>query len=175
MNRKIGFYHKSSKSNQKLVLLFEELQKERLQANWEVANSPNLKKIGLTEKQTRKEIIAMLKKGEIKTSDDFYRAAMLFQHGKDFKSYALAVTFAAISGHLGEPWGRSLYVMALDRFLLSINQKQHFGTNFEKVKGKWRLSLYNKKTSDFERQFYLIEPIKKIMQEIKKLNRKSGL
>ena len=116
----------------------------------------------------------MLKKGEIRTSDDFYRAAMLFQHRSNFKSYALAVALAAASSHLGEAWGRSLYAMALDRFLLSIGQKQHFGTNFEKVGRNWRLASYNKKTSDYERQFYLVEPMKRILQEIKKLNRTSG-
>lgn len=173
MSRKVGFYHKSSKSNQRLVILFEALQKERLQVNMEDTNS--IKKINLKEKQMRNEVLKMLKKGEIKTSDDFYRAAMLFQHGSNFKSYAMAVALAAVSAHLGEPWGKSLYAMALDRFLLSIGQKQYFGTNFEKVKGKWRLAPYNEKTRDFERKFYLVEPMKKILEEIKKLNRKSGL
>lgn len=172
MSRKIGFYRKSSKSNHRLVLFFEALQKERLQGNWEDTNF--LKNIGSKEKQARKEILQMLKKGEIKTSDDFYRAAILFQHGTDFKSYALAIALAATSSHLGESWGRSLYAMALDRFLLSVGQKQHFGTNLEKIKGVWQLSPYNKKTSDYERQSYLVEPMKRILQEIKKLNRKSG-
>lgn len=173
MSRKVGFYHKSSKSNQRLVILFEALQKERLQVNMEDTNS--IKKINLKEKQMRNEVLKMLKKGEIKTSDDFYRAAMLFQHGSNFKSYAMAVALAAVSAHLGEPWGKGLYAMALDRFLLSISQKQYFGTNFEKVKGKWRLAPHNEKTSDFERKFYLVEPMKKIVEEIKKLNRGSGL
>lgn len=174
MSQKIGFYRKSSKSNQRLVELFEELQNELLQANWEDTNSFSLKKIGLKERQIRREVIEMLKKGEIRTSDDFYRAAMLFQHGTNFKSYAMAIALAAASGHLGESWGRSLYAMALDRFLLSIRQKQYFGTNFEKVRGKWYLAPFNKNTSDFERKFYLVEPMKRILQEIKKLNRKSG-
>lgn len=176
MNRKVGFYRKSSKSNQRLVGLFEELQEERLQADWEDTNSfslKSLKKIGLREKKTRKEVIEMLKKGEIKTSDDFYRAAMLFQHGGDFKSYALAIALAAVSGYLGESWGRGLYAMAIDRFLLSIGQKQYFGTNLEKVRGKWHLAPYNRKTSDYERQSYLIGSMKDILKEIKKLNRKS--
>lgn len=174
MSRKIGFYRKSSKSNQRLVHFFEELQNERPQVNWEDINSPNLKKISLKEKKARKEVIEMLKNGQIKTSDDFYRASMLFQHGSDFKSYAMAIALAAASGHLGESWGRSLYAMALDRFLLSIGQKQYFGTNFEKVKGKWYLAPYNKRTSDFERQFYFIEPMKKLLQGVKKFSQKSG-
>lgn len=173
MSRKVGFYHKSSESNQRLVILFETLQEDRLQVNMKDANSR--KKISLKEKQIRNEVLKMLKKGEIKTSDDFYRTAMLFQHGSNFKSYAMAVALAAVSAHLGETWGRSLYAMALDRFLLSIGQKQYFGTNFEKVKGKWRLAPHNEKTKDFERKFYLVEPMKKILQEIKKLNRKHGL
>lgn len=172
MSQKMGFYRKSSKSNQRLVILFEEIQNERLQGNWEDLSFR--RRIGSKEKQIRREILKMLRKGEIQTSDDFYRAAMLFQHGSDFKSYAMALALAAVSGHLGELWGRSLYAMALDRFLLSISQKQYFGTNFKKIKGKWYLAPYNKKTGDFERQFYLVEPMKRILQEIKKLNRKSG-
>ena len=174
MSRKIGFYRKSSRSNQRLVKLFNELQKDRSQTHWEDANSLYPQRIDWKEKQLRREVLKMLKKGEIRTSDDFYRAAMLFQHRSNFKSYALAVALAAASSHLGEAWGRSLYAMALDRFLLSIGQKQHFGTNFEKVGRNWRLASYNKKTSDYERQFYLVEPMKRILQEIKKLNRTSG-
>lgn len=170
MALKIGFYRKSSKSNRRLVLVFEEVQKERLQGDWE--DIKFRKNISSKEKHARTEALQMLKKGKIKTADDFYRAAMLFQHGTNFKSYAIAVALAAASGHLGEPWGRSLYAMALDRFLLSIGQKQHFGTNFEKIRRVWQLSPYNKKTSDYERQSYLVEPIKKILQEMKKLNRK---
>lgn len=173
MDPKIGFYHKSSKSNQKLVQLFEELQKERLRADWEDRYSLPLKMISAKEKQARKEALKMLKKGEIKTPDDFYRAAMLFQHGGGFKSYAMAVTLAAVSGYLGESWGRGLYAMAIDRFLLAIGQKQYFGTNFEKVKGRWHLASYNKKTSDYERQSYFIGSMKDILKEMRKLNRKS--
>lgn len=165
---KVGFYHKSAKSNKKLKELFERLQQERIKGKWE--NTEFVNKLIKAEKEARKVVLKMLNKGKVKTADDFYRIAMLFQHGEDFRSYALAVAFAAVSMHLGELWAKNLYAMALDRLLLSIGQKQYFGTNLEKKRGKWQLSPYRRETTDEERQLFLVEPIKTIFHKINKMN-----
>lgn len=166
--KKLGFYRKSEKSNKRLIDLFERNQMIRYASSnkdWEDKNF--LDKLVQEEKTARAEILKMLKKGEIRTSDDFYRASWFFHHGATFHSYALAITFAAVSFHLGEPWGKNLYALALDRFLLSIGQPQYFGTQFEKRYGKWKLSPYNKKTTDKERKLYFVEPLKKTLEKIK--------
>jgi len=167
---KVGFYRKSTRSNRELIRLFEEIQKIRYESSdkdWE--DKSFVKKLKEKESRARKKVLRMLKKGEIRTSDDFYRAADFFHHGDTFRSYALAVALAAASHHLGEPWGKNFYAVALDRFLLSIGQPQYFGTQFEKKEGKWRLSPYNKKTTDRERKECLVDPLKKLLKRAKDL------
>jgi len=168
--KKIGFYREHSQSNKRLIKIFEKNQKARLENEWKDKNF--IKNLVQSEKQARKEILKMLNKEEVRTSDDFYRAAWFFHHGNTFRSYALAVALSAASYHLGELWGKNFYAVALDRFLLSVGRPQYFGTQFEKKYGKWRLSPYNKKTTDKERKEYFVGPIRKAIKEIEKLNLK---
>lgn len=166
--KRLGFYRKTSKSNKRLIELFEKNQKARYDGDWE--DKDFVKKLTKEEKQARKEILKMLEKGQIRTPDDFYRAAWFLHHGKDSRSHGLAVALAAASGHLSESWGKNLYAVALDRFLISIGQPQHFGTQLEKRRGKWILSPYNKRTTDKERKLYFVDPIQKTIKKIEKLN-----
>lgn len=171
--RKFGFYHKSLNSNKKLIKLFEANQKCRYESSdndW--ADKDFLKKLTKEEKKARREVLKMLEKGEIRTADDFYRAAWFFHHANAFRSYGLAVALAAASYHLSEPWGKNFYAVALDRFLLSIGQPQYFGTQFERRKGKWAISAYNKKTTDKERKWYFVDPIRKTIKKMERLSLK---
>lgn len=169
--KKLGFYRKSKDSNRKLIKLFEECQLMWYSSPKGWQNKKFIEKLGHTERQGRKEILKMLKKGEIRTPDDFYRAAWLFRHGNSFRSHALAVALAAVSYQLGEPWGKNFYAVALDRFLLSIKQPQYFGTLFKKKKGEWQPLPYNPKTTDKERKEYSVEPIKKAIKRSEEFER----
>lgn len=171
--KRFGFYRKSRESNRRLIDIFERNQEVRyayMFKDWKSKeNKAVIEQLMRKEKEARKEIKKMLKKGEIKTADDFYRAAWFFHHGRSFRDYALAVALAATSHHLGEHWGKNFYAVTLDRFLLFIGQPQYFGTQFEKKYGKWRISLYNKKTTDRERKEYSVEPLKKTLERVKEL------
>lgn len=171
-SQKVGFYRKTQESNKRLIKIFEELQRERLKADFD--NLELGKKINYLDKKAIKEVLKMLEKGQIQTADDFYRAAMIFQHGESYKSYALAVTLALVSDLLGEVWGKTLTAAAMDRFLLSINQSQYFGTSFEKREGVWELSTYRKEISDKARKIYDIPSHHKLLEEVKRLNRGSA-
>lgn len=174
MEKKIGFFRKTNKSNSGLVAVFEEIQNIRFQAKNKDWEDPKFEGyLNKLEETARKNIERMFKRGELHTSDDFYRAAFIFHHGHDFKSYALAVTLAAVSNHLGEPWGKNLYAVALDRFMLSIMQPQFFGTQFEMKNKKWRFSPLNNKITDEERKKYLVENMNLLKKRLKKLNKTS--
>lgn len=173
MSRKqrLGFYHKTVRSNKRLITLFEENQKLRYAGNerdWK--NKGFIQKLEQSERLARKEILSFLRKGEIRTSDDFYRAAWFFHHGNNLRSYALAVALAAVSNHLGELWGKNLYAVAIDRFLLSIKNSQYFGTQIVREKGKWVLAPYDKKTGDDERKAYFVDPLEKTVKAAEKMN-----
>ncbi len=174
MDKKIGFFRKNKNSNKELVVLFEKIQEIRSKSteeDWK--NKEFVNKLTSLEKAASKKILKLLKTKKIKTADDFYRAAFIFHHGSDFKSYMIATALAAISHHLGEPWGKNLYAVALDRLLLSIGLPQQFGTQYIKKRENYKLAPFNKNTTDEEREKYLVEPLAKLKAREKELNKKT--
>lgn len=172
MSKRVGFFRKSKNSNKELVALFEKIQEIRSKStdqDWEDKNF--VKKLESLEKAASKRVLELLKAKKIKTADDFYRASFIFHHGKNYKSYLIATALAAVSHHLGEPWGKNLYAITLDRLLLSIGLPQQFGSQFIKKQGKYKLAPLNKHTSDKERKKYLIEPLAKLKAREKELNK----
>jgi len=158
--QKIGFYRKTKESNCELIFIFDEIQRIRAQGtdkNW--AKKSYIKKLTTLEKKAFRKILTMLKEKKLKTPDDFYRASFIFHHGPSFRYYMIAVALAAISNHLGEPRGKNIYAVAIDRLLLSLGLPQHFGSQYIKKNGKWQLDKYDPKTTDKERVEYTIEPL----------------
>ena len=152
---KQGYFVKTGRSNRRLLVMFERNQKLRYEskpADW--GNGTFLGKLEEEEGQARVEIQEMLVQGKVKTADDFYRAGHFFHHSKDFKDYGLAVALFSVSLFLGERWAKNAYVVALDRFLLAISQKQLFFSQFIKEQGKWKLMPYQKIISDRIRRMY---------------------
>jgi hypothetical protein len=169
--RKLGYYHYSPTSNRRLIELFEKNQKQRYSASnkdWE--NKEFTQRLWKEEIAARKEVAGMLKRGEIRTADDFYRAGHFFHHSLMFRDYALGLACFSASWHLGDLWGKNYYAVALDRFLVSIKQPQYFTTQFEKRKGKWILSPYRKGVSDKERKEYDAGSFKQTKEMLQRMN-----
>lgn len=164
-NKRVGFFRKSKASNKELVDLFKRIQKIRYESNEdEWKDKKFITKLSSLEKKASQKILHLLKNKKLKTADDFYRAAFVFHHGENFEMYLKAVALAAISNHLGEPWGKNMYAVALDRLMVSIGLPQYFGSQYEIKKGKWQLFPVNETTTDEERRLYLIEPIAKLRE-----------
>lgn len=174
MVKRLGYYRKSVKSNKRLIELFENNQKKRYSAsNNDWADKEFTRRLWKEETQTRKEILRMLQRGEIRTADDFYRAGHFFHHGFNFRDYALGLALFAASRHFGELWGKNTYAVALDRFLISIKQPQYFVTQFEKRKGMWLISSYRRGVSDRERKEYFVEPLAKTKKRVGEMNQEN--
>ncbi len=172
MAKRIGFFRKTKNSNKKLIVLFEDWQKIRVKASdsdW--LNKNFLERLKRMEADYRKEALNLLKNKKLKTSDDFLRATGFFQHGSNYKSYMLAVALAALSNHLGEPWGKNHYATAIDRLLLSIGLPQHFGTHFIKKNGRWQLEKFDLKTTNKERAQYGVEPLSVLKKRARDMDR----
>ncbi len=77
----------------------------------------------------RRSVIALLERGVPKTGGDFEALGLVMQHGDSFSDYRLAcelATAAVILGH-PDPW---LISATYDRMMLSVGQRQRFGTQF---------------------------------------------
>lgn len=170
--RKLGYYHYSPTSNQWLIELFERNEKKRYSMSSKDWNDEQqARQLAQEERQARKEILQMLRKGDVCTSDDFFRAGHFFHHGSNFRDYALGLALFATSRHLGELWGKNYYAVALDRFLVSVKQPQYFATQFEKRRGKWIISPYRKNVSDKERKKYFVQSSRQAQKMLRGMNR----
>ena len=73
---------------------------------------------------------ALLDAGALRTGNDYFHAATIFQHGATPRDYLMAHTLALIAASRGRsdaPW---MAAASMDRYLLSIGQPQIYGTQF---------------------------------------------
>lgn len=139
------YQYVSRGANRELLGFFREsvkLRYECMDGGWK--DRVLINKIEKLEGKYTKKIRKMLTDGKIVTRDDFFRAAHFFQHSLKIEDYAMAATLYSISGFLGDDWGKNHQALAVDRFLLSIHQKQIFGTQYERHGDAWQLSDYRK-------------------------------
>jgi hypothetical protein len=127
-------------------------QKERTRINWN--NFEEI--IKLFAEDLKRNVYAkyLLESELLKTKQDFFYAAMIFHHSNDVTDLSLAVSLSRTSMDLGSKDGKWLYARSLDRFLLKIGRLQKFGTQFDKINGKWVLCRHDKNTTDKERKLY---------------------
>lgn len=72
----------------------------------------------------------LLAEGGLKTANDFYYAAFIFQHGNTADDYLLAHTLALASAARGRKDAAWIAAATLDRYLQTIGQKQIYGTQY---------------------------------------------
>lgn len=76
----------------------------------------------------QQRVMTLHEAGRLRTSADFFHAAMILQHGPGTEAPLLAHELALAALASGEPRARWLAAASLDRFLLRIGRPQRFGT-----------------------------------------------
>jgi hypothetical protein len=108
-------------------------------------------------------VLQMISGGEVNTSNDLYRAALIFQHGSEPKDFLIAHRLASMAAINGQRPARWLIAAALDRFLMSLGQAQLYGTQFEhdpeENKYRLRLPVDDAGLLPFEKSFFNIPPV----------------
>lgn len=117
-------------SNEALRQLYEADQQDR--ADWEQKSDEQLYEVFARDSLRRKAVDDILAAGDARTAEDYYHAAMVYQHGKDStdyrKAYEAARQAAALdSTHASAPW---LTAASWDRYQLSIGKAQWYGTQY---------------------------------------------
>lgn len=79
---------------------------------------------------------ALLDAGELRSGNDFYFAAFIFQHGSTADDCLIAHTMAVIAAARGRPDATWIASASLDRYLQRIGQKQIYGTQYQTPKGQ---------------------------------------
>ncbi len=87
----------------------------------------------------QKRLPELLQGGKLSSSDDYYHAAMIMQHGATAEDTALAHVLAINGALKGNVQARWLSAASLDRLLMRLQQPQIFGTQFTKAQGSWTM------------------------------------
>ncbi|MFZ2038869.1 MAG: hypothetical protein WAV11_02945 [Minisyncoccia bacterium] len=118
----------------------------------------------------RRDIVdLLLEKKLVKTSKDYFNAALIYLHGSDIKDYKRARDLSRKSCNLKDNlWSKWLFATTTDRLFLRLNQKQKFGTQYKIIsvsdrgreKKKYQVFPIDKRTSDKTRAEHAVAPLK---------------
>ena len=99
--------------------------------------------VGKRDAFRRAQVMQLLMAGDIRTADDYYNAALIFQHGESVQDIQLALAFATTAVRM-TPSNRDAQILmaqAWDRILVKSGKPQWYGTQYQrsKITGKWEL------------------------------------
>ncbi len=120
-------------------------------------------------------IYQLLDSNQVRTSKDYHNAAMIFQHGGDSTAYGMAVKLMRKSIELDSTANKWLLAAAIDRYLLSKDEPQIYGTQYQKFgeDEPWQLGkMDTTKISDAERIEYGVETLAAQRERVKQMNSK---
>ncbi|WP_298518944.1 tetratricopeptide repeat protein [uncultured Kordia sp.] len=154
--------------NEELKTIYKQDQGDRKERpiDWKVVSkNDSLRRVRIHE---------LLKEDKIHTSLDYHNAAMIFQHGRDSVDYGMAVKLMRKSIELDSTADKWLLAAAIDRHLLSKNEPQIYGTQYERQQDEpWKLSAIDTtKITDKERIAYGVQTLAQQRERVKKMNSK---
>lgn len=154
--------------NTELIEIYQNDQNDRMtdNINWfEVSKRDSLRRVRVRQ---------LLDSGKVNTGLDFKNAAMVFQHGKDSTDYGLAVKLMKKAIEKDTTINKWLFAAATDRYLLSKDEPQIYGTQYQRFGDEpWkRGEIDTTKISDDERIEYGVETLAQQREKVKQMNRK---
>ncbi len=112
--------------------LFDDDQKDRESLEGKTPLTGNIfdvmKKVDQRDFERRRRVAEIFAEGCIKTADDYYHAAMIYQHGNVPDHFLQAHIWAARALELGKKEAKWLSAASLDRYLMSRGYKQVYAT-----------------------------------------------
>lgn len=110
----------------------------------------------------RNAVLMLLQNGAIKTAQDYYHAAMIFQHARSADEIRLAHAFATISATLESSDSANwLKAASWDRLMLNLDKPQWYGTQYV-LDASGAFVLYDvlpDAVSDAERAAWSVPPL----------------
>jgi hypothetical protein len=140
-------------------------------------DSTDWEEVGRRDQIRREQTRNILEANGLRAPDDFYHAAMIFQHGGDAKSYALARDLARKAIKLDPSLSKAYWLSAAaqDRYLWAMGEPQWYGTQIQQDStGAWTLEPIDPSAvTDEERGVHGVPPIKEVMRQIDSINNKN--
>ena len=157
--------------NARLTSLYEEDQSDRKPSQRPLSGDQIVQR----DVQRQETVIEIMRAGGVVSANDFFHAAMVFQHSDaaddNALAYGLAVTAARIDP--SNKMAKWLSAAAWDRALMRKNKPQWYGTQFVKNSdtGKWELYRVDEDAvTDEDRERTGVPPLAKQREREKQLN-----
>jgi len=162
-----------NKNNNKIYKIFLSDQKDHGAVKIRTYNNEeDWAKLTERDKKRQKNILKILKNKKFTfTSEDYFMAGIIFQHGTTIADSKKAISLAKNGAEMGNDRAKWLFAAATDRLLLRQKKKQKFGTQYQKKNNKWRLSPVDKKTTDKERAKYNVVTLKQARAKAENWNK----
>ena len=154
--------------NAELRKMYQEDQNDRKtdNINWSIVSKK--------DRDRESRVYQLLDSNKVITANDYYNAAMLFQHGKDSVAYGMAVELMRSALKLDSTINKWLLAAATDRELMSRKEPQIYGTQYRILEDQ-SMILYKidtTKVTDKERIKYGVRTLKEQKEYINNINRK---
>lgn len=156
--------------NAELYQIFSADQNDRFDKNldWGIVSE--------NDAQRRKRVDEILVTAELKHSDDYYHAAMVFQHGNTADHYqkAFQLSLKAVEMDSTNSAAKWLSCATEDRYLHKIGEAQVWGTQFrmEHESGLWTMEPFNRSAkSDTQRREMGVRVLAESQARLEQMNR----
>ena len=135
--------------------------------DWSVVNG--------RDAERRDRVRQLAAAGQLRSADDYYYAAMIFQHGEDEASYDQAFRYAGRAVEMDASFVKARWLAAAskDRYHMSRGEPQLYGTQYKRIEGKWLLWPVDFHVSDAERAEWGVEPLETAKKRLEKMNAKA--
>jgi hypothetical protein len=159
---------REKKNNAELARIFKDDQGDRSNhtenADWAA--------ISARDAVRQDRVHQILAEGGAKSAEDYFRAAMVFQHGDTDEEIAKAheLSLKAIELDAEHRSARWLAAASKDRLLMRQGKPQLYGTQFKKVDGKWILYEVDPSVTDEERAKWSCPPLAEARKRVEKMN-----
>lgn len=153
--------------NAEIQRMYDEDQSARKVANI------NWTELNKADALRRRRVDELLDSNKVRTGQDFYRSAMIFQHGTDTLASAKAIKLMKQALDLDSTVNKWLLAAAIDRHLMRKGMPQIYGTQYIMMgqNGKWRrYQIDTTKVTDQERRDYHVETLAEQLEKERRMN-----
>ena len=157
--------------NKELQTLYEEDQADRA-TFFEQWDAEQLQQVLQRDRARRQRTAELIGSEALQDPEDYFHAAIIFQHGETLDDYWQAYELARKGSELGHPNCRWLTAAAYDRWLANQGKPQKYGTQyFSHDNEPYRLWDVDPATTDEERAAWNVPSLAEALQQAEKLSR----
>jgi hypothetical protein len=160
--------------NKELQALFEQDQADR--RAFDQLGQEQIQQMHQRDRTRRHRVEELIRSEALQAPEDFFHAAMVFQHGETLEDYWQAHELAGRGAELGHPDCRWLSAAAYDRWLMKPGKPQKYGTQYTARNNEaYRLWDVDPTTADEERAAWNVPPLAEALRQAEELNQRREL